>query len=79
MKEGYLQWKTQPLLLLSIHPVYRTITTRKNQHMSYTDNTALFLALTMTFGDKATQYVDVTDHHAADGLLLWGHLDSLHK
>ena len=83
-KDSYLQWKNQSLLTISTHPIYHTITTRNhlnkiviNPNITHTDNTALFVALTASLGNKLQDYVDVSDHDSADGLLLWTRLDSM--
>ena len=82
-QDSYLHWKTQSLLSMSLHPIYKNITTRNkngtvilNPNITHTDNVALYLATTTAFGDKATSYIDVSDNTAADGLLLWSRLDS---
>lgn len=82
-EDSYLQWKTQSLLTMSLHPIYKSITTRNvqgmmivNPNIIHTDNVALYLATTTSFGDKATNYIDVSDNNATDGLLLWCRLDS---
>ena len=69
--------------MLGTNPVYTTITTRNcighlilNEKMAHHENVALFLATEIALGDKAPTYVDVEDHHTADGMELWARLES---